>query len=229
VSSLLPTSAPKPVSQVPRLHFTKSLYSQHHFSQPHTFSTRFSAPIRPNNTLPAFFSSSSDPHRVRLILHRLCQHSTTRILTAKQPPVNAPDLLQSSTFCKYPHLLLSQNRASSRRVVVFCDRVTSRAYQPCSTITHSPTSNVVCRTSASASMDFICVSTLLKILRASLLHLLSPTSCAPLTRPAANNQQQKVIYLSNTKHHAQGEDHPQGCAQVQDGRRQEEEGYVPHV
>jgi len=73
-NSLPYNSRPQTRLVSPRLHLTKSLYHQHHFSQPHPFSTRFPAPIPPTSTLPAFFLPSCQRRRVRLIPRRRRQH-----------------------------------------------------------------------------------------------------------------------------------------------------------
>ncbi|KAF1842406.1 uncharacterized protein K460DRAFT_346218, partial [Cucurbitaria berberidis CBS 394.84] len=54
--------------------------------------------------------------------------------------VNKLASFDSSFICKYLHLLLPQNRASSRWIVVFCDRVPSTriaALQHCPSLTYS--------------------------------------------------------------------------------------------
>lgn len=98
-----------------------------HFATTHLFHpfSQLNSPTRPSssllfNLLPAssrsHFSSSLSP-----ALH------ITRILTAKQTSINEFKFFDSTFTCKYSCLLLLQNRALPRRVVVVAHRVFVRA------------------------------------------------------------------------------------------------------
>jgi hypothetical protein len=53
--------------------------------------------------------------------------ATRRILTAKQTSINQLLFFGSRSFCKFLQLLNPLNRASTRRIVVFCGRVAPSA------------------------------------------------------------------------------------------------------
>lgn len=86
--------------------------------------------------LPSFLRISSVIAFQFLFITSRCT-AITRILTTIQTSLNPLNSTDPKTFSKCLQLPLSPNRAFSRRIAVFCDRVTARAARCCCThVTH---------------------------------------------------------------------------------------------
>jgi hypothetical protein len=168
----------QPAPLVATTHF---FYAFSRLNSPNTLSSSLISCIFPPSSS---FNSGSSPSPAT---------TTTRILTAKQTSISNFDFLGSSYFCKYLHLPLSQNRAQSRRVVVVCDRVTSRAKQCCTTAAHSPLTTLILH--VPTITVFVCNTKGLAVLAA--LHLLSLTYAPFATRLVTDNCCNRQLNLTH--------------------------------
>lgn len=88
--------------------------------------------------LPSFLRLSSVIAFQFLFITSRCT-ATARILTTTQTSINPSNSADSKVFCKYLQLPSWQKRAFSRRIAVFCDRVTAGAARCCCDACHSCT------------------------------------------------------------------------------------------
>jgi hypothetical protein len=116
-----------------RLHYTYQLAFQQNTTPLHYFMRLFWPQFASlDRFLPSFLRLSALIAFHFLFITSRCT-VTARILTTIQTLVNPLNPVDSKISRKYSQLPLSQNRAFSRRIAVFCDRVTARAARCCCT------------------------------------------------------------------------------------------------